>query len=76
MGYLWSPLVMFAGGRVQDQLRNVRKIQATQCALAAINSEGGVVTWGLRQLGGDNSEVSDQLRNLMGDFRFFLIFHP
>jgi hypothetical protein len=27
-------------------------------------------------LGGDNSEVSDQLRNLMGDFRFFLIFHP
>jgi hypothetical protein len=53
-----------AGGdssSVQDQLRSVLQIQATDCAFAAILKEGSVVAWGNRLWGGDDSQVRDQL---------------
>ena len=45
---------------VQDQLRNVRQIQASNAAFAAILGDGSVVTEG----GGNSSEVQDQLKNV------------
>eukprot|EP00439_Symbiodinium_sp_Y106_P016882 s4164_g2.t1 len=47
---------------VQDQLRNVRQIQATDRAFAALLEDGAVVTWGI--WGGDCSSVQDQLINV------------
>ena len=49
---------------VQEQLRNVQHIQATDYAFAAILESGAVVTWGTAMLGGDSSLVQEQLRNL------------
>ena len=56
-----------AGGdssQVQEQLRKVQHIQATQGALAAILDSGAVVTWGNPEEGGDSSQVQEQLRNV------------
>ena len=51
---------------VQDQLRGVRQIQATQRAraFAAILEDGSVVTWGDAENGGDSSAVREQLRGV------------
>ena len=49
---------------VQDQLRNISQIQASQFAFAAITSDGRVVTWGNLDYGGDSTAVQDQLRNI------------
>ena len=49
---------------MQEQLRNVRHIQATHHAFAAILESGAVVTWGDPEHGGDSSQVQEQLRNV------------
>eukprot|EP00435_Cladocopium_sp_Y103_P051315 s976_g15.t2 len=49
---------------VQDQLRNVKQVQAAHSAFAAILANGSVVTWGHQECGGDSSEVQEQLRNV------------
>ena len=49
---------------VQDQLRDVQKIQAASGAFAAILEDGSVVTWGNADFGGDSSAVRDQLRGV------------
>ena len=49
---------------VQDQLKGVRQIQATDDAFAAILADGSVVTWGPARHGGDSSAVRDQLRGV------------
>ena len=54
-----------AGGdswAVQDQLRGVQQIQATQRAFAAVLADGSVITWGCAGSGGDSLAVRDQLR--------------
>ena len=50
---------------VQDQLKNVQQIQATQCAFAAILADGSVVTWGLAGFGGDSSAAQHELKNAL-----------
>ena len=50
--------------RVQDQLRNVQHIQATDRAFAAIPESVFVLTWGHPEFGGDSSRVQEQLRNV------------
>ena len=52
---------------VQDQLKNVRHIQANRWAFAAIRGDGSVVTWGDVEFGGDSSAVQDQLRPCIRD---------
>ena len=55
-----------AGGdswAVQDQLRGVQQIQATQRAFAAVLADGSVITWGFAKAG-DSSAVQDQLRGV------------
>ena len=47
---------------VQEQLRNVQRIQATDSAFAAVLDTGSVVTWGDPDCGGDSSNVQEQLR--------------
>ena len=49
---------------VQDQLKNVQQIQASNRAFAAILGDGSVVTWGHDNYGGDSSSVQDQLKNM------------
>jgi hypothetical protein len=49
---------------VQDQLRNVKQVQAADRAFAAILADGSVVTWGRPDCGGDSSAVQDQLTSL------------
>ena len=49
---------------VQDQLKHVQQIQATNEAVAAILADGSVVAWGIPQSGGDCSAVLDQLQYL------------
>jgi len=49
---------------VQDQLRNVQQIQATDGAFAALLADSSVVAWGAQLYGGDCSAVQDQLRNV------------
>ena len=49
---------------VQDQLKSVQQIQASEGAFAAILADGSVVTWGSDEHGGDSSEVQDQLTNV------------
>ena len=46
---------------VRGQLRNVRKLHATEWAFAAILADGSVVTWGDRFCGGNGSRVLDLL---------------
>ena len=58
------PTCVLLGSRVQDQLRGVRKIQATRCAFAAVDSDGRVVTWGEQHLGGNCTYVQDRLINV------------
>ena len=50
---------------VQDQLKGVMQIQASEQAFAAILEDGTVVTWGRADVGGDSSAVQDQLRGVM-----------
>ena len=59
---------------VQDQLRNVKQIQATWGAFAAILADGSVVTWGNPLYGGDSSAVQDQLRNVQRVHATYLAF--
>jgi len=49
---------------VQDQLRDVRQIQAGSAAFAAILADGSVITWGDPEGGGDSSEVQAQPRDV------------
>ena len=49
---------------VQDQLKNVKQVQATSRAFAAILEDGSVVTWGDPDSGGDSSGVQDRLRSV------------
>eukprot|EP00435_Cladocopium_sp_Y103_P071831 s53_g38.t1 len=49
---------------VQDQLRNVQQVHATDNAFAAILANGTVVTWGHSDYGGDSTAVQDRLRNV------------
>ena len=49
---------------LQDQLKNVQQIQATEEAFAAILGDGSVVSWGRDRVGGDSSAVQDQLKNV------------
>ena len=49
---------------VQDQLRNVRCIQATFSSFAAIRGDGSVVTWGDAYRGGDSGAVQHELNNV------------
>ena len=49
---------------VQDQLKGVQQIQATDTAFAAILEDGSVVTWGHADCGGDSSAVQGQLRGV------------
>ena len=45
---------------VQDQLKGVQQIQATDNAFAAILADGSLVTWGDPGSGGDSSAIADQ----------------
>ena len=49
---------------IQNQLRDVQQIQASDHAFAAILGDGSVVTWGNAYEGGDSSAVQDQLRDV------------
>ena len=49
---------------VQQQLRNVKQMHASDSDFAAILGDGSVVTWGNAFKGGDSSAVQDQLRNV------------
>ena len=44
----------------KDQLKGVQQIQATDKALAAILSDGSVVSWGDNNYGGDSMAVQDR----------------
>eukprot|EP00435_Cladocopium_sp_Y103_P001321 s3583_g1.t1 len=46
------------------QLSDVKQVQATDRAYAAILTDGSVVTWGHPEWGGDSAAVQDQLRNV------------
>jgi hypothetical protein len=45
------------GSAVQDQLKDVQQIQATDAAFAAISADGTVGTWGLPNDGGDSMSL-------------------
>ena len=49
---------------VQAQLKNVRQIQSSENAFAAILRDGSVVTWGAvsSQYAGDSNAAQDQLQ--------------
>ena len=47
---------------MQDQLKGVQQIQASERAFAAILTDG--VSWGGRRSGGDSRAVQDQLKGL------------
>ena len=49
---------------VQDKLKGVQQIQASQGAFAAILLDGSVVTWGGQDFGGDSRAVQDQLKGV------------
>ncbi|OLQ14728.1 putative E3 ubiquitin-protein ligase HERC1 [Symbiodinium microadriaticum] len=49
---------------VQEQLKNVQKIQATDRAFAAVLGDGSVVTWGDADFGGDSRAAQDKLKNV------------
>ena len=44
---------------MQEQLKNVQQIQATEHAFAAILDDRSVVTWGVRVRGGDSSPCAE-----------------
>eukprot|EP00439_Symbiodinium_sp_Y106_P003376 s6298_g1.t1 len=77
---LTKPLLRFADGSVvtwgdarrggdstsvKHQLQNVRHVQASCAAFAAIRADGSVVTWGDAMSGGGSSEVQGQLQNVL-----------
>ena len=49
---------------MQDQLKDVRHVQAAGSAFAAILGDGSVVTWGEADKGCDSSAVQNQLKNV------------
>ena len=49
---------------VQEDLRNVKHIQSTESAFAAIRADGHVITWGNKVCGGDSHHLRDQLTNV------------
>ena len=49
---------------VQDRLKSVVQVVATESAFAAILADGSVVTWGDPLAGGDSSSVQEELRNV------------
>ena len=49
---------------MQDLLKNVRLIQASSFAFAAILGDGSVVTWGDPAKGGDAGMVQEQLQHV------------
>ena len=46
---------------VQDQLRGVQQVHASEGAFAAILADGSVVTWGDAEYGGYSPAVRDDL---------------
>ena len=48
----WGSPVWGGNSAAQHWLRNVRKVQAAECAFAAIVKDGSVVTWSHRSCGG------------------------
>ena len=46
---------------MQYQLREVKQLEATSFAFAALRGDGGVVTWGDPQCGGDSTAVREML---------------
>jgi hypothetical protein len=56
---------------VQDQLKKVQQLHATDMAFAAILSTGSVVAWGDPDWGGDCTAVQDQLQYLYIDISAF-----
>lgn len=57
----------YSGGdsaAVQDQLKDVRQLSATDLAFAAIRADGSVVTWGDPHSGGDSRAVQSELQNV------------
>ena len=52
--------MVVTSSEVQDQLKGVQQVQATNGAFAAILADGSVVTWGVPSYGDDFSEVQDQ----------------
>ena len=56
---------------VQDQLKNVQQIQASDAAFAAVLGDGSVVAWGRASYGVDSRSVQDQLKEafaaILGD---------
>eukprot|EP00434_Breviolum_minutum_P012807 symbB.v1.2.011288.t1/scaffold754.1/size165080/2 len=50
--------------KVQDQLKEVKDVQASYRAFAAILSDGSVVTWGNPDYGGDASKVRRKLKDV------------
>ena len=49
---------------MQEQLKNVKQIQATRQAFAAILGDGSFLTWGPAGFGGKSCPVQDQLKNV------------
>ena len=50
---------------VQDELKTVQQVQATERTFAAVLGDGSVVTWGGADFGGDDSRaVRHQLKNV------------
>ena len=49
---------------MQDQLKKVQRIQASQRVFAVILGDGSVVTWGDAWDGGDSSAVQDKLKKV------------
>ena len=45
----------------KSQLVDVKEVHVSVRACAAIRKDGGVVTWGCEDLGGDSSDVEDEL---------------
>ncbi|CAE7390522.1 THUMPD2 [Symbiodinium natans] len=49
---------------VQDRLKNVQEVQASQHAFAALLSDGSVVSWGLTAFGGSSKPVDKLLKDV------------
>ena len=49
---------------VQDQLKKVQQIQASEQGICCNPGEGSVVAWGTELCGGDSSLVQDQLQDV------------
>ena len=57
-----KPLLKFP--KKSGDLINLRKIQVTRRAFAALLADGSVITWGAPDCGGDSSAVKNRLRNV------------